>query len=456
MSPSRSIIALISLLLSLAAATQDITLEKAAQLAQQFLPDPVRTFYSTGVFDDSKQFQNPLEEIERSERNHQGSINYLSFQMTGDPAQYVLLAWGGHIAQGAYLRLLKSTDGGQTFVVAQDLPYWYQPVGWVWNVRLQDITGDGVPELLLESEDDMLVVFAWRSGAFVCVTPPDPEAGTFPPFFETSFHSSGGVELEDADGDGKAEVVVYAWVGNERDDPNSDESWHTVYYGTTKIYKYNGTAYVLWKELPATDSYPVNVPSIAVIHPGTLPLSELSSPGNGDLQVFVSHPAGTNTVDDMDASTLTYNGTKLDVKKRWPNTKQPSTASANWEWGGCPVKQTAPKGQGEWNPSPEDPYLPSPDGKTDFHFVAPYLEFRLARSAVFPYLLQAATAAFAKDPSRQTYFVEIPISGKMKSGKLAAISALVCVKKTGPAAAPSTPQGQPSQQAPAKRGPEKA
>ena len=67
--------------------------------------------------------------------------------------------------------------------------------------------------------------------------------------------------------------------------------------------------------------------------------------------------------------------------------------------------------------------------------MAPYLELRLPKSAVFPYLLQAATDAFAKDPARQTYFIEVPISGKMKSGKLAAVGAMVCVKKTGSAKA---------------------
>jgi hypothetical protein len=421
--------AIFSFCFALGVAAQGVTQEKVAQLALQFLPDPVQTMYK-GWGGHLDLVQSPLEQIQMSERNHQGSINYLSFQMAGDPAQYVLLAWGGNIPQASYLRLLKSTDGGKSFTIAQDLPYWYQPVGWVWSIRLQDITGDGIPELLLESGDDMLVAFAWRHGAFVCITPME-EGRYFPPGWSTAFHSNAGVELVDADGNGKAEVVVYGWRGNERDDPKSDKSFHTVFYGTTKIYKYNGTSYVLWKELPADDLYPISVPSLAVLHPGTIPLAELSSPDDGDLRVFVSHPAGTDTVDDMEAGAFAFKSAKLDLKKRWGDLKQTELASANWEWGGCPVKQTQAKGQGDWSPSPEDPFLPSPDGTMEFHFLVPYLELRVPKSAVYPMLLQQATAAFAKEPSRQTYFISVPISGKMKNGKLATIGAMVCIKKTG-------------------------
>jgi hypothetical protein len=94
-------------------------------------------------------------------------------------------------------------------------------------------------------------------------------------------------------------------------------------------------------------------------------------------------------------------------------------------------EQAAKQGQGEWNPSPEDPFLPSPDGKSEYHFVAPYLEFHLPASAAYPYLLAQAQRAFASDPTKTAVFVTMPLSGKMKNGKLAAVSALVCIKNTG-------------------------
>jgi hypothetical protein len=216
----------------------------------------------------------------------------------------------------------------------------------------------------------------------------------------------------------------------------------------TRFYKYDGASYVLWKTIPVTqeDPYPISVPSIGAIHPSTLSLSELSNPGNGKLRVFVSHPAGTATVDDYETGQFTYQQTALTFKKRWTNHKQPDTASANFEWGGCPVKQAAKQGQGQWQVNPSNPAVPSPDGATEYHFVGPYLELEIPRSAVFPYLLQAASDAFAKEPSRDTTFVEVPLSGKMKNGKLASVSALVCVRKTGP----STPEAkaQPSAASP--------
>ncbi len=446
--------AFFSLLLAVTASPQTISEERVGQLALQFLPAPVRAEYAGQERLD--ELQNPIEQYHYSINPQEvlvGNFAYLTFEMPNDTARYVLLAWSDSFKDTFFFRLLKSADGGQSFAVAQDSPYWYGPLARSggWRLWMSDLTADGVPELIMEAVDYppmALVIFAWRNGGFVCITPSFRiDAGPSPGTFLSNFYSNGGAELMDADGDGIAEVVVSPW-GERVADPDSTEQFPSFTWEKhtpTKIYKYNGTSYVLWKELPATDPYPVTIPSIAVIHPGTLPLAELSAPGNGDLQVLVSHPAGTNTVDDLVTDAFSHNGTALSFKKRWANNKQPDTASANWEWGGCPVKQTEPKGQGEWNPSPEDPFLPSPDGKTEYHFVAPYLEFRLPRSAVFPMLLQAATDAFAKDPARQTCFIEVPISGKMKNGKLAAAGAMVCIKKTGsakatgPSPAPTVP-----------------
>ena len=130
---------------------------------------------------------------------------------------------------------------------------------------------------------------------------------------------------------------------------------------------------------------------------------------------------------------LLFGDTGVSFMKRWTINRYHTEESANFEWGGCPVKQAPKQGQGPWTVNPSDPAVPSPDGATEYHFVGPYLELELPRSAVFPYLLQAATDAFAKEPTRVTYFIEVPISGKMKNGKLAAVSALVCINQTGPA-----------------------
>lgn len=376
--------------------------------------------------------------------------NYLDVSYPGDPRQLVLLYWCEESGE-IWWRVVGRTGGGP-FTLVQDGEGWYEMTPYdTIEPWYSDLDNDGTPELLLSSGErnamTTLFVFKWQGGQLVRISPkarPDDNFGPALLYYisaapdilssvlEQSINGS-GIVLEDLDGDGKAEIIVgpdkEAVIKKDATGRMIDRTWKAV--TPTRIYHLVNGAYVFWKEAPADDPYPIAVPSFAVLHPGTLAFSELSSPGNGDLQVFVSHPAGAATVDDIDTSSFTYNGSALLFKKRWANQKQPDTTSANWEWENCPVKQTAAKGQGEWNPSPEDPFLPSPDGKTEYHFVAPYLEFRLARSAVFPYLLQQAQAAFAKEPSRQNYFIEIPISGKMKNGKLAAVSALVCIKNTG-------------------------
>jgi hypothetical protein len=410
-----------------------ITNEKAAQLFVQFLPQSVAIAYQEEGFSD--RLQNPLEELGWKGSAH---FRFLDLGFPGDSSSYVLLAWGGSELHGAYWRLLKSTDGEKSYTVAQDSNLWYQPLGMNWGLRAQDLTADGLPEILLyngpSTRMQSLSVLVWRGGQLVCVSPHSPPNP--PNALYTDFESNTQVALEDLDGDGKAEVICYASLELQADDQGNGTLAPVT---PTLIYRYNGTSYVLWKEVPATDPFPVTVPSLAVVHPGTIPLWALASPGKGELQVFVSHPAGTSTVDDMDANAFTCKGAILSMKKRWPNNKQPDTTFANWEWEGVPVKQIAPKNSGEWNPPPEDPFMPSPDGKTEYHFVAPYLELRLPNSVVYPVLLQQANDAFAKDPSRQTYFLSIPIAGKMNNGKLLAVSALVCIKKTGSAPQASDP-----------------
>ena len=426
-----------------------LTPQQVIPLLTQFQP-PAITQWASG---DPSLLEDPnLDITQDGTAFQQGSqYQYLSLSFPGDPKQYLLLAWSwGHPSERAlhdfYWRLLSSTDGGQTWAIYQDAPTWFGPLNAnTWDLRAQDLTGDGIPEVLVEGGDvgdnPSLIIFAWRGGQLVNITPEDPrmtaarQAGLLPAswnFFTSAFQTDSDINLQDLDGDGIAEVVVGPWLQEHVNAP--DDITYTP-STPTRIWKYNGTSYVLWKEVPPTDPYPTTVPSIAVVHPGTIPLTELQGGGgNGNLQVFVSHPSGTETVDDMNTAGFTFQGTPLAFQKRWPNQKQPDTTSANFEWAGCPVKQEPVQSQGDWNPPPEDPFVLSPDGKTEYHFVGPYLELRLPKSVVYPMLLQQATDAFTKDPSRQTDFIDIPIWGTMTNGKLAAVSALVCIKNTGASA----------------------
>jgi len=87
------LIALFSII-AISAAAQIITNEKAAQLAQQFLPEVVRNDYAES--DSLDQIQNPLEKFESAETDAGVRIRYVSFKMPGDTSQYVLLAWKDH------------------------------------------------------------------------------------------------------------------------------------------------------------------------------------------------------------------------------------------------------------------------------------------------------------------------------------------------------------------------
>ncbi|MGA9750888.1 MAG: hypothetical protein WBS54_03775 [Acidobacteriota bacterium] len=472
MKRSRLITALVAFIVSFPATA--ITVQQVITLLAQFQPPAVTRHFSGS----SNPLEDPLLDLNRQGTTFtEGSqYQYLSLSFPEDPKQYLLLGWSlgfpSERSLGAfYWRLLSSTDGGQTWAIYQDAPTWFGPLNAnTWDLRAQDLTGDGIPEVLVEGGDvgdaPSLIIFAWRGGQLVNITPEDPrvtaarQAG-LPimgveqqgDLFTSAFQTDSDIEIQDLDGDGIAEVVVGPWLQEHVNAPNDITYTPST---PTRIWKFNGTSYVLWKEVPPTDPYPTTVPSIAVVHPGTIPLSELQGGGgNGNLQVFVSHPSGTETVDDMNTAGFTFQGTPLAFQKRWPNQKQPDRSYANNDWMGCPMRQEPAQSQGDWNPSPEDPFVPSPDGTTEYHFVGPYLELRLPKSVVYPMLLQQATDAFTKDPSRQTYFIDIPISGKITNGKLAAIATMVCIKNTGasakatketvkpsPAVSPAPPAGE--------------
>ncbi|MEW5765288.1 MAG: FG-GAP repeat domain-containing protein [Acidobacteriota bacterium] len=374
--------------------------------------------------------------------------NYLELPFPGESRQLVLLYWCETTGE-IWWRLVGRVGSGD-FSLLQEGEGWYETTPYdIVEPWLTDLDADGVPELLLCSGErhsmTTLFVFRWQGGRLVRITPRsladedgDPyEAGIVVSSMECEdmiHFGCSGIHLEDLDGDGKAEIIVgpvrEPEIKRDEEGREIDRTYRSI-TGTRIFHLVNGV-YELWREAAPDDPYPITVPAYGVFHPSTLPLSELSNPSNGKLRVFVSDPAGPATVDDYETGRFKYQETALSFKKRWTNHKQPDTTSANFEWGGCPVKQAARQGQGEWQVNPSDPAVPSPDGATEYHFVGPYLELEISRSAVFPYLLQAATDAFAKEPNRDKYFIEVPLSGKMKSGKLAAVSALVCIKETGP------------------------
>ena len=425
--------------------------DKAAALLTQFLPGPVLSDFTESSLADWLEPERVRGQLgwEMDDARVVGQIaapyaNYMEFTLPNDPKCYVLLFWS--FSPSIYWRVLAS-EGSAPFYVVQDGEGDYditeKNVARFW---FSDLDNDSFPELLLCSGEKRkmtaLYVFKFQNGKFVRITPdtsidmwgyPLPNGYVGTPMI-LSINGS-GIYLEDLDGDKKAEIIV----GPDREEEWLDEAreenriWHST--TPTRVYHLVNGVYVYWKDLPVGDQYPIAVPSSAVFHPGTIPFSELSSPGKGDMGVFICHPPGDATVDDMDTGTLNYKTFPLTYKKKWQNQKQPNMTSANWSFESCPVKRVPANKKGEWNPSPEDPCFPSPDEITELHFVGPYLEFRIPRSAIFPYLFETANTAFSKEPERTEYFISVPISGKMKNGKLLSISALVCIKKTGNAEA---------------------
>ena len=441
------------------AGAQNLTVEEGVRLLQRFLPDQVvQERQKNDQLEHGEFTFEEMVETLSDYKNHSDAPtrvsyvgpfwNYFELPYGGPGRPLVLLYWcetSGEI----WWRLVGRAAGGD-FSLIQEAEGWYETTPYdLVQVRLADLDGDGTPELLLFSGESYsmttLFAFRWQDQRLVRITPRklydidgpySPEIVVSEMGFDDMENS--GIHLADLDEDGKAEIIVgpdrekvykYDAEGNRLED---DITWRST--TPTRIFRMVNGVYELWREAPPDDPYPISVPSIGAFHPSTLPLSELSHPGNGKMRVFVSHPAGTATVDDYETGQFRFQGTALPFKKRWSNEKQPDTASANYEWDDCPVKQAAKEGRGEWQVNPSDPALPSPDGKTEYHFVGPYLELEIGRSAVFPYLLEAATAAFARDPQKETTFVEVPLKGRMKNGKLAVVRALACIRKTGPSA----------------------
>lgn len=426
-----------------ASSAQLITDQLAVSLEAQFRPSQVVAVLTTAH--DLRFLDDP--EWQMKEHNGDGwftgNVGYRQLACPTDTQTYVLLFWRlGDM--GVWWRLLSSGDN-TNFRLVQDSEGLIGIGEGPLRVRPVDLDGDGIPEVIFEATGSWctLFVYAWKDSQLTLISPVDTtQTGVFPSMVHTTysiFNSfNNDVTIEDLDGDGKAEVVVLpSMEGHYVTSPNGDEDYQWDVLSPMRVYHLANGVYALWKEVPADEPYPMSVPGIAVIHPGTVPLSEVSkSAGGGNLRVFVSHPAGdTYTADDFVTTsfTLDIGQVPLVFSKRWDNNQYPDLSQGNMQWVGVPVRQAARPSQGEWTVNPSDPASPSPDPAMEFHFLGPYLELRLDKSAVYPFLLQRATADFATDPAKTTTFVEVPISGKMKDGKLAAIGAIVCVKKAGPA-----------------------
>jgi hypothetical protein len=363
----------------------------------------------------------------------------LIFKIPNDPNDYVLLTWSDCF-DNLYWRLLKTNDEGETFQFVCDIDKPLGGAGFWWKLRLVDLTGDNIPELVWDGVNvgmankggnQAIGVWQWRNGCFLPTLPYDPaEIGMTSDY---GLFTNTGIDLDDLDGDNKAEIIVGPYMGFHWDTYEEGDglvNWTMDQLG--EVWRFNGNGYELWYRFDPTDSSPVYVPSLGVFHPSTIPFSELSNPGNGKITIFVSDPAGSLTSDDFVTNSFTYNNCSLSFKKIWKNNKQPSESSANFEFSGVPVKQIVRKSQGEWQTNPSDPFILSPYGAMEYHFCGKYVELETNRALIFPELKQKAEKFFNIHPDKTTYLATIPIKAKFgNSNKISQISAMICIKKTG-------------------------
>ena len=375
-------------------------------------------------------------------RDDDADFQYLTFTMPNEPYEYLLLCWraGGDLG---WWRLLKTNDGGENFSIVCETP---KPLirGINWKLWLSDLTGDSVPELIEESSligssapfGMNMHVWQWKNNCFQYIVV-NGEDDT-DEFIEGGIGATSLLEIDDLDGDGKAEIIKGPYLTSVSDeDPTvyvapCDDNWHwKAISGTSFVYHYDGSKFVKWYELDPNEPYAIYVPSLGAFHPSTLPLSELSNPGDGKIKIFVSDPAGALTADNFVTNSFEYNGNPLSFKKIWKNNKQPDESSANFEFAGTPVKQTIRNSQGEWQTNPSDPFILSPDQKMEYHFCGKYVELETTRALVFPNLKEKAEKYFDENPGKEQFFETIPIRAKFTNNKIGQVSAFVCIKKTG-------------------------
>jgi hypothetical protein len=428
---------------------QTVTDDVATSLEQQFRPDAVPRMLELIANTDM------LSEFARSMQFHAldspdgfftGPTGYRELHFPGDRNTYVLLYWNLRLG-GLYWRLVGASDG-KSFHLVQDPGVFLEiNIGDPVGVVSVDVDRDGIPEVLIQEGVpggvQALYVYRWSAGQLTLISPLDtknvpPLHHGIPPDINTALKTlNSDITIEDVDGDGKAEIVVHPAMVRHGTvvlpSGGIDEPWDVL--TPYRIYHLENGVYTLWKEVPADQPFPVSVPGIAAIQPGTLPLSELNkSQGGGDLRVFVSRPAGTTySADDFVQTSFVFDvaNATLGFKKLWDNQDYPDLTLGNSQWQGVAVRKDTRASQGDWNVNPSKPAYPSPDLSYQFDFLGPYLELSLSRAAVFPFIKDQATRLLAANPQLDRVFIEVPISGKMKDGKLAAIGAIVCVTKTG-------------------------
>jgi hypothetical protein len=424
------------------AAAAKVTDALAARLAEEFRPAVVTSAFECG--DDLDLLGDPLSQMQGHNLDGFGfafNMGYDELHFPGDSRTYVMLVWKSRDFE-VYWVLLSSADLEHWELVQQSGTFLLLACSGTPWTSLADLENDGKAEVLLQCGGgaiEVLFVYRWQDSK---LTPMAPMEHSPLPFcsglaLELPVITSGNnsIVLQDLDGDGKAEIIAYPDLANERviaEDTGEPEIRPEAQNGT-RVFQLDNGHYKLWKEVPANQEFPITVPGIASIHPGTLTLSELRSNGGGQLRVFVGHPAGTATVDDFVVGSFVFDPSRspIEFKKRWDNQRYPDLSQGNQEWQGCPVRQERRASQGQWSVNPSQPSYPSPSADWEYYFLGPYIEFRLDRKVVFPYLLGQATRYFQEHQNATEGYFELPLTARMSGERLASIGAIVCVKTTG-------------------------
>lgn len=439
---------LLSASASFAAADFELTKEVALRLEREFRSSLVEELFRMNNKEDELEPDNVEYTMLEYDKDGAcwGPVGLWQLVVPGDDTIYLMIMWNNY--DDAYWLLLGSEDG-ENFQVRQRPDHTlgmtlFHHLNQFW-VRQVDLDRDGVPEVLVGSgpaeEPAILYVYRWTGDSLHLITPmqpPPPDLGPsiLPSGISVEYASEvlswkDKVVIADQDHDGVAELIAYPDLVNEVVGEYDDGTPEVgpVAKSPTRVFKMVDGRYRLWKEIPPDEPNPVGVKVPAVVQPGTISYSALSSAGKGTLRIFLSSPPAPLTLDTVDRNSFEYlvNNTELSFKKLWPNTRYPDQESANDVWGGVPVRRRELSG-GQWEINPSSPALPSPDWEQEFAFVGPYLEFRIRKDVVFPFLLARADAYFEKHPLKQQVVLSIPISGDLPKEKSLVAGAFVVIK----------------------------